>query len=353
MPATVSSSYLRLLIDYSGSRGLTRDIVMTRVGVRAEELDDPDLRVDGDDFVGGLDFVARELGEPHVGLRIGRDMRPAYLGVYGYVLFSCRTLGDAEAAFTRFSALAMNLGHNSVELRPDEYVLRWHSALPAPISQRVVLADLIASSWVTMARLMSGRPQLRPLRVTLPYQAPDQTALHDETFGCAVEFAAPELSISFDPSLRALTMLHGDDRVYASVKALCERLLKGLAGVGDPDWLAATRKAVVDALASGVPTLTQVAQCLGVTPGVLRMRLTRHGIGYQSLVDELRHELADAYLADRSLSLVDIAFLLGFSEQSAFQRAFKRWTGRTPGEVRRGAVTSEASVDADKGLSAA
>ena len=94
------------------------------------------------------------------------------------------------------------------------------------------------------------------------------------------------------------------------------------------------RDALTSDLQSG-PTLEGVAARLGRPPRSLQRRLKAEGISYNGILDELRHDLALRYLGQRDLSLAEVAFLLGFAEQSVFQRAFRRWTGTSPAEWRR------------------
>jgi AraC-like DNA-binding protein len=101
------------------------------------------------------------------------------------------------------------------------------------------------------------------------------------------------------------------------------------------DDLSAQVRAALAADLRGGPTLEGVAARLGVPPRSLQRRLAAEGTSYNGLLDQVRHELALRYLRQRELALVEVAFLLGFAEQSVFQRAFRRWTGTSPAEWRR------------------
>ena len=94
---------------------------------------------------------------------------------------------------------------------------------------------------------------------------------------------------------------------------------------------------IVNMLSEGVPTLSDVASEFGMSARTLQRRLAEEGHSFQTVVDEARRQLAERFLADTRYSIAEIAFLTGFSEQSAFTRAFKRWAGRTPGAFRLGA----------------
>ena len=105
------------------------------------------------------------------------------------------------------------------------------------------------------------------------------------------------------------------------------------------DLLLRARSLIAHRLSEAPVELAWVASQLAISPRTLQRALQDDGRSFSGLVDEVRCELAKNYLTDASLGVVDLAFLLGFSEQSAFQRAFKRWTGMTPGDYRQQRLT--------------
>jgi AraC-like DNA-binding protein len=108
-----------------------------------------------------------------------------------------------------------------------------------------------------------------------------------------------------------------------------------LATPGQDDWLAGLRSSVAESLCDGAPTIRTTSKRLGLSVRTLQRRLEQHDVDFRSLVAETRHELAKRYLAENTANLTEIAFLLGYSELSAFDRAFRRWTGSTPLAARR------------------
>jgi len=104
------------------------------------------------------------------------------------------------------------------------------------------------------------------------------------------------------------------------------------------EFVEPVRKTIAQLMKDGGPKLARAAKTLGVSPRTLQRQLRTHGIDFKELVEDTRHRFALDYLKDRDNTLTEIAFLLGYSEVSAFNRAFKRWTGTTPMEYRRGKV---------------
>ena len=104
----------------------------------------------------------------------------------------------------------------------------------------------------------------------------------------------------------------------------------------EPEEIAKARQAIADALRCGEPTLSHIAKHLALSPRTLQRRLGEHALRFADLLDATREGLARSYLNDRKISMAEVAYLLGYSEQSAFNRAFKRWTGVSPTQFRSG-----------------
>jgi AraC-like DNA-binding protein len=123
-----------------------------------------------------------------------------------------------------------------------------------------------------------------------------------------------------------------DQRLYRTLKRYFEQALRDTPR--EEGLVASVRKSITESMRDGSPKLEQVAKKLAIGPRTLQRRLKEYGIDFKKLVDDTRCRLALSYLKDRRNTLMEIAFLLGYSEVSAFNRAFKRWTGSTPLEYR-------------------
>ena len=143
--------------------------------------------------------------------------------------------------------------------------------------------------------------------------------------------AAPRPAVTFAADVLALPMRRADTDLFGYFNAQAEALLEATPG---DDAVVRTRRAILEGLKGGDPTVGQVASVLATTESTLRRRLAERGTSFKVLVEEVRLELVRCYLVNPRLSLSEVAFLLGFSEPSAFHRAFRRWTGRTPLEFR-------------------
>ena len=331
---SIATWYVRLLTDFSGECGVAPSLLFASRGIDPAILDDPDARISCQDFLEMCRLFQSLRPTPHLGLHLGRRMQHRYLGAYGFVLMSCSNTREILDQFSRYSVLANNAGQVRVDETQGFLIQTWRGAVSDPASA-IFLDELVLASWTSMSRRISGRPDLAPLRIDFRHARPEKTDAYEHFFRCELRFDADDAAIVSSARDLDTRLPQGDPKVREILSALCERLLKQLGSPLEPEWLTACRRAIVEAFRNGEPDIAKIAATLKVAPAVLRQRFKDHSLGFRKFSDELRHELALGYLADSQLSLVDVAYLLGFSEQSAFQRAFKRWTGITPGEHRR------------------
>lgn len=269
---------------------------------------------------------------PSPGLAIGALVEPRHVGVMGYLVLASDTLGEALLAYRRYERLFYGVDLAEIEIDGGEVEIRWPPNAP-PMGQ--VVDDVAIAALVTFMRRQVDTPQ-SPTRVTFVNPAPTGPAIlaaYERFFGCPVDFGDRYTRVRFPVDYLTIRMPHGDPGLRALLDRQAEALLLAL-----PDSDAfdrAVQQTLVRLLPEGAPTLTRVAQSLHVSPRTLQRRLEAGGSTWQSLLDRTREQLARQYLRDHGLSLGEIALLLGYSEQSAFSRAFRRWAAETPARYRR------------------
>ena len=183
---------------------------------------------------------------------------------------------------------------------------------------------------VAMCRANFGGA-LTPRRVALRRAAPADPGPYERLFGCPVSFGADanRLSIGLAEADHALPTGNRD------LAAMHDRaLVEQLARLDKKDVMARFRASLLERMSSGDLSEDNLARDLNMSRRSLQRRLAEAEATYQSLVDETRRDMALRYLEDRGKSATDIAFLLGYSQQSAFTRAFRRWTGKSPSAYR-------------------
>jgi AraC-like DNA-binding protein len=171
------------------------------------------------------------------------------------------------------------------------------------------------------------------VEVQLAHPAPPETSEHTRIFRAPVSFGCATNALAIEPELVERQVPAADERLYPVLRKYLDSVLREMPR--EDGLLASARRTVGELLRDGDPTLAQLARKLEIGPRTLQRRLKGDGIDFKALVDDTRRRFSFNYLRDRKHTLTEIAYLLGYSEVSAFNRAFRRWTGSTPSEYRR------------------
>lgn len=180
----------------------------------------------------------------------------------------------------------------------------------------------------------STKTHWSPREVHFRHEAPAGDMLsYTGLFGCPVRFGARETVMVLDASILELPN-HGADELLNTVLQRHASAL--LETIPESDSVVeAVRAELRRSFVDGEPTMEGVAQALGLSPRTMQRRLREENTTFAEVLDEQRHQLAVRFLTDPRMGIAEVGFLLGFSDPSAFHRAFRRWTGQTPGDFRR------------------
>lgn len=267
--------------------------------------------------------------DPHFGLRAGEFWHPGHLGTLGYAWLSSGTLRTSFHRLVRYTKLLGQRITNSTQNTP-EGLLYIHDHGRGDTTTGWAMAEFGLSLVLAMSRGNFG-PALNPLQVTFKRPAPADITPYSACFNAPILFNAPCNSILFSAD-------DVDQPLPASCRELAatfDRILTAqLSEFQADDLQAQCRAYLAKGLTSGPPTEEDFARSILMGPRTLQRRLTDRGTSFRQILDDLRRELAMKYLLDRRKNVADISFMLGFSESSAFVRAFRRWTGKSPLEFR-------------------
>ena len=337
----VALGYLRGLVEYVRLRGLPIAPLLAAMGVEEADLERYDryipARLQDDVFAA----AERLTGDRNVGLHVGQAMHPGNLGALSGLLLTCSRGGELFDLHARFGALVSNGAWAEYELRDEGLRLTMHRAAGHLYGRHLIEFNL--AGWWTLARWIGGT-QLSPTRIEWPFLQPDDVREQARFFGCEMSWCAPTLRVWFDRAMVDMPLRNGQPQLRAVVEPEIRRRLNiVLAGQeGSAAVVARARRHVADLLSRLVPELGDVATALGMSTRQLQRHLVAGGTPYRDLLDGVRRELAAHYVGEGRLVLADIALLVGFAEQSTFQRAFRRWFDVTPGEYRRSAAPAGA-----------
>ena len=284
--------------------------------------------------------AAERLNDPLLGLHLGQSIQPAHLGALGYVLLACENLGAALLRIQRYHRLLHDINPIQHHVEGDSMVLQWGVARGKP---GALFDETGITAIVQFARSLCGR-RLPVRGVDFVNPPPRQTQPFVDHFGCPVRWGQPVTRLVI-PLQSLQTPLHQPDPVLLGLME--EQVEAALAHLPDSgDLIELTRRVVRQLARHGVPELEQVAAELRLSPRVFYRRLAERGQQFRQLRDQALRELAELHLADARLTLADVSELLGYTEQSAFSRAFKRWSGQSPMSWRQGHRQDEPSPTA-------
>ena len=254
-------------------------------------------------------------------------------GVIGFALMTSPTIGAAFARLARYYGLLSTAGRWSrADEPPDQVALRFELEPGEPLASRCAIEFALAET-VHFSTVLAGR-RVPLSQARFPHSRPADEAPYRRLFGPGLRWKAGEAALVIPRSALELPLVKADPHLAAYFEAQAEALVrKGQMETALP-LSAQVRRRIIEALPSGPPALPAVARALGQSPRSLRRHLAGEGTSFHQLVEQIRSELARQHLEDPGLTVSEIAFLVGFSELSPFLRAFRRWTGVTPGEYR-------------------
>jgi AraC-like DNA-binding protein len=330
--ATASTQVARAILLGAAVQGYDPADLAARYGLSDRDLADPDARMPAPVAIAMWEEVPRIVGDDRFGLRLGlRASDAGALPVVGYVVQTSPTLGEGIARALRFQRLVQTL--NRAELHVTDSTARLVVQVRARHAERLRHAiDFALAFVVSLASRLTGAP-IAPRRASFAYAMPSSVDEHERLFGADLRFGAPVSELVLDPAVLRRPVLSADAHLRALIESHAEQLLARLPA-GD-SLAERTRAALVDGLRTDRTGVGDLARQLRMSARTLQRRLHAEGTSHAELLDEVRRELALRYVKDRSLSLSEVAFLLGFADQTTFHRAFVRWTGKAPGAFRR------------------
>jgi len=318
-------------LDYGEGQGIECSEMLAAAGLDEEQLRDTDQKVSGAALWRLSNFLAVRLEDPDLGIAVGSTARlgPGG-GLIGYSVTHSRDLGQALRRLVRYSRIVAGASKLSLtdcregwRLRADEGSLL--TALRPPLDD--ALAAVISA-----CRQITGR-DIAPVAVEFPYGRPASLVAQRAHFRARLVFDQRRAAIVFRRQDLELSLVAADEKLSTYLDRLADQ---ELALLEVPDSLTErVRRVVWRDLADGSPSLEQVAADLGFGARTLQRRLREEETTFAAVVEEVRRRMAGGLLRSPELAIYEIAYMLGYSEPSTFYRAFRRWHGRSPEEVRQ------------------
>jgi AraC-like DNA-binding protein len=328
-PGTIAICFVAAALQSVRARGLDAEGLLRKVGLSPGLLQSSQTRVSAKHYGALWRLVALTLDDEFFG-QDSRRMKAGSFAMICHSVLNCRTLGQAIDRSLRFYALILDDIYGKLHRDGAEASITLHEGGAGP--QRVFAHEVLLMLLHGVACWLVGR-RIPIKRAQFSYDEPAHSSEYRLMYSTSIGFRTPHTAIIFDAAYLALPIVQNERTVKEFLRNAPENILlkyKNGSSLG-----ARIRRRLRQSLPGDLPEFEALAEEMNMTPATLRRRLHEEGTFYQSIKDQLRRDLAIGYLSHSKRSAMDIGLELGFSERSAFHRAFKKWTGASPGEFRR------------------
>lgn len=313
--------------------GLDVDDLSRRAGYpeRFDRLSASEL---GDVFARLWPLACADARDPLLPLRVGDAIPFGTYEVVDYLASACSNVADALERIARYFRLITSDVHWHLEPSAQHLDVIVRCVVPGVDRVRASALYVLGVTFGRFRRLCKGPFRFEAVAFAFP-PPPDHGAL-TAYFDCPLTFGAADTHVRLSKEVASLALERSEPTLRSILERHAAALLEEELAAVDP--LAEVRQAVRARLEEGTPVVDEVAKAIATSPRTLQRRLRTEGTTFTRLVDRERRRAAEAYLGDPRFAVADVAYLVGYRDPSAFVRAFRRWTGITPRQYRRGGV---------------
>jgi AraC-like DNA-binding protein len=277
-----------------------------------------------------LNAAEAHLGEHDLALRVGEHIKPWHTGLMGFILMTSRNVQQVGGDLSRFQHLLNDVYRVQLGMTRTQFFMTLE---PSTSVQSTQFELLTTASWVCHARWLTSRPDL-VFDAEFSFPQPPCLATLAQVFRGQIRFNQPRTEVRGAVDYLYLPVQQSDLSINQILRNTAFAQLEDLTATSGT-FLAKLEKVIKTRLGHGPLALKEVARDMGMSTRTLQARLDRYGMTFRQLLDGVRHAQAKHALRNTDLPLTEIAFSLGFTTQTSFQHAFKRWTGTSPGSFRR------------------
>jgi len=329
----IASQFLPAALRRLRAVGIDPAPIIHRHGLPETAADDVGVQVPVSVVRAASDEIASAIPDPFLGINVVRSMNRGSFGVLEYMFRTASTCRDVLREFVQYSLLINTLMditfHEDVDGGVFNHVIRCDSPDMAGRHASEYACGLV----VALGRELTGK-DLAPRRAWFCHERPADTSDLEAFFRCPVEFKAGANGLLISKDILELKVRSADPVLHAILETQAQQEVKTRAP--SADFLGQVREQIQEALSGGPPNVEQLAARMKMSARTLQRRLSEQGKTFERVVDETRRDAALLLMSDERKALAEISFQAGYSDVRAFTRAFKRWTGKSPGEFRRG-----------------
>ena len=321
----------RLACGRAEQEGIDVELLLRKAGLTQQQIDDNSTRLDAKSQIKFLDLAATALKDELLGFHLAQSCDLRLMGLLYYVLASSETLEEALRQGTRYSAI-VNEGIALKYREAGEVSICLEYVGISRHSDRHQIEAAMVTLVRTFRQLVNRRLPL--IGVRLSHRRSGDTSELKNFFGCDVTFGADVDEMAFSKSIKELPVVNADPYLNELLIKYCDQAIADRSTKRSSFGLS-VENAVALLLPHGKAHASEIARKLGVSRRTLARRLASEGLTFAGIVQSLKSDLAKRHLTDQTLSVSEIAWLVGYQDVSAFTHAFKRWTGSSPRALRQ------------------
>jgi AraC-like DNA-binding protein len=328
---TVTGIAARLAITALKTHNVAIAPLLQRAGFSADEFDVGQQRISAASQGKFLEYAAEALDDSAFGLHLAKEANPRQTGLLFYVTSAATNIEEALALFGRYSRIA----NEAVRIKrapAREGLIAEISFIGLSRHATKQVTEFGVGITIKALREIAGR-KIRPTHLSFLHARNSDLKEFEAFFGCPVEFGASGDQVAFSNETLALPLVTEDPHLLETLRPICDEAAKER-GTATGSLRAAVENETQKLLPHGKAHRHRVAKTLGHSERTLTRRLANENTTYEEVVDQLRRSLALQYVKEPSLSLSQIAWLLGYEGSTSFNHAFKRWTGQSPSAAR-------------------
>src|SRR5260370_22203060 len=325
----VRSVWPRVIVRDLRKHGKDVERILGESGLDLRTINREEGRIPWEKQAHLMEIVARELGDDCYGLHLSAKVDVRDAGALGYLGLASRTLGDALSNLERYVQTFTEAGPLNLFTNRETAVVQLNPAVQRYHQQ----AEEFGAGLLIHAYRFFTKRNITPVEVRFRHSRRDKLREVTRFFGCRVKYQQKHLQIALKLVDLTIPIATADDRLLRILQAHCQSTLKNYLSQTE-DLLQKVQRRVMDLLPKGQAKAKIIAIDLGMSDRTFTRRISETGTSFNEIVDELRQRLALKYVLETELNLAEIAFLLGYSNQPAFNRALKRWNGKPPSDMR-------------------
>ena len=316
------------------SLGLSAEKLLSILEIEETTLTETDARIPAKHHIRMLEFGATQVESPGIILQMGSQTKPENMGIVGALMMNAPTLLAAGHQIVRYAQLLSESIQWQIVETPLQYEIHYRQ-LDAE-HQSLAGTEASLSATIGMLRFLSSKP-INALTVSINFPDPGYADVYESIFGVAPTFNSPDSVIAISKPDGLCAIPHQQSYVVELLKQHADSLLEKVIDSNDHANSMSTqvKQLIATHLSQGIVDIDWVSSQLAVSRWTLNRRLKSEGTTFNTLLRDMRAGLTKNYLAQQNLSVTDIAFLLGYSETSAFQRACKNWFECSPKTLRQ------------------